>query len=179
MARGQGVAHVGLHDKLVVCFHCGARDVVIHDDQRHGIAINSPAWAGFVAHGIAFEKAHAKCKETPESPSIRLEATPEEWERGLFVGSSSGTIFTVCMGRRPMGFAADRLGAAPLDPADFNRCHRLLRVQPEWRSRLGEVALAYPTWKGLVEHWDELTAMLEAKNPAMYDRMQVLLERGR
>ncbi len=178
MARGVGVAHVSLHDRDIVCFHCGARDRVIHDDQRQGIPINSPAWAGFIAHGVAFEKAHARCQETESSPTLKLETSPGEWERGLFVGSSSGTIFAVLQGHPPLGFARDRLGALPQDPADFQRCHRLLLVVPAWRSRLGEVAAKYPRWAPLVAAWDELTAMLQRRDPGMYDRMQALIGEG-
>lgn len=176
MARKRpAVTHVSLYDKDIVCFHCGKRDTVIHGP---GIAINSPAWAGFMAHGEAFEKAHAGCPETSESPTQKLETSPMEWERGLFVGSSSGTIFFVLGGRLPLGFARDRLGATPRDPGDFSRCHRLLRVMPEWRSRLGEVAAKYPAWGPLVASWDELTERLKIQDPGMYDRMQALMGEG-
>lgn len=176
--RHQEVAHVSLHDRDIVCFHCGARERVIHEDQHGGIPINSPAWAGFLAHGEAFERAHARCPETASSPTRRIEASLGEWERGLFVGSSSGTIFAVLHGRPPLGFSRDRIGNTPQDPSDFNRCHRLLQVVPAWRSRLGEVAAMFPSWAPLVGAWDELTAMLDRRDPGMYDRMKALLGEG-
>lgn len=178
MARGRGVDHVSLHGREIACFHCGAREIVIHDDQRGGIGINSPAWAGFVAHGEAFERLHGKCKETAASPTKRLEGSAFEWERGLFVGSSSATIFAAFVGRPPVGVERDRIGALPQDPADFNRCHRLLQVEPSWRENLQAVAVKHPAWGPMVAAWDELTQMLVTLAPGMYDRMQALIKEG-
>lgn len=80
----------------------------------------------------------------------------------------------------------------PSDPSDFGRCYRLLKLIPEWRPRLSEVAARYRQWTALIEHWDELTAMYEdelengPKNkfgsrmaPRTYDRMKVLIDEGR
>ena len=68
----------------------------------------------------------------------------------------------------------------PYDPSDFRRCLRLLAVMPEWRARLPEVAAKYPTWAGLVEHWDELEALYEEEAPSgvapkLFARMQELI----
>ena len=49
----------------------------------------------------------------------------------------------------------------PHDAADFRRCLRLLEYIPEWRKRLPEVAERFPSWKGIVEHWDELERLYE------------------
>lgn len=93
----------------------------------------------------------------------------EAWICGCDTGTSSKTIFAVMRGTTPDH--AD----IPYDPDDFGRCYRLLKLVPAWRPRLGEVAAKYPKWSGLVEHWDELTSLFEAKEwKAMYDLMQRL-----
>ena len=162
----KSAAHIGLHESDIACFHCGARVRVI---PKGGLPIDM-----LLAASKGFEKTHAGCKETPNSPTLKLEEDEEEWQYGLFVGSSSATIFASLAGWLPSGIARDRIGALPQDPDDFSRCHRLLRIKPEWRARLGEVAAKHKAWAPLVEHWDELTAMFERKDSGMYDRMQVL-----
>lgn len=162
----QSVDHVGLHGKDVACFHCGARIQVI-----------PPGGAPFkmvIAASKEFEKIHKACMETPNSPINKLEASPGEWERGLFVGSSSATIFATMLDRVPDGIERSRIGAVPQDPDDFSRCHRLLRVMPEWRGRLHEVADKHAAWKPLVENWGRLTAMFERRDPGMFDFMKTL-----
>ena len=163
-------SHVGLNGKDMACYHCGKRETVIHGQ---GLPIGGPAWKGFMAHCTAFEKLHGRCKETAESPTRKIEKDEHEWEMGLFVGTSSATIFKVMVGRWPK--SAEGRAATPSDPSDFGRCQRLLNVKPMWRSRLNEVAEKYPSWKPLVEHWDELTTMFESQAPGMYNRMKVLL----
>lgn len=167
MAKKKPITHCGLFGKEVACFHCGTRIQIIPD--RGGMPITMVA-----ASLDSFAEIHRGCRETPESPTLKLEANEWAWERGLFVGSSSATIFFVLAGRPPYHIERNRLGTLPRDPDDFSRCHRLLRINPEWRARLGEVAAKYPAWAPLVEHWDELTAMFERKDPGMYDRMQAL-----
>ena len=162
----KSVDHIGLLDKDVACFHCGKRVQVI---PPGGAPIEM-----ILAASKAFEKIHQHCRETPDSPTKKLETNPEDWERGLFVGSSSATIFAVMMGRTPAGIGRDRIGAVPRDPDDFSRCHRLLRVVPEWRSRLQDVSERYSAWTPLVENWDRLTAHFERRDPGMYDFMKTL-----
>ena len=71
---------------------------------------------------------------------------------------------------------------APWDPSDFRRCHLLLELFPEWRSRLPEVAAKLPKWKPLVDAWDELEALYaeeitrkDGTAPKLYARMKELL----
>jgi len=166
VGRRANTDHVVLADTWVACLHCGARQLAV---PPGGISILEAArqWK-------LFAKSHTACKETPNSPKNRLEANEIEWEDGLHVGSSSATIFAVMVGRRPRHVAQDRIGAIPQDPDDFSRCHRLLRIKPEWRVRMVEVAQRFPAWAPLVEHWDELTRMFEAKDPGMFERMKSL-----
>lgn len=161
------ITHVGLQEKSLVCFHCGQRVQVVPDHQ--GLPITM-----LVASMKEFEKLHARCKETDESPTRKLERNEFEWEQGFYVGSSSATIFAVMVGRMPSGIGKDRIGALPQDPDDFSRCHRLLRVKPEWRQRLGEVAVRFQAWSPLVENWDRLTEMFEQKEEGMYAYMKQL-----
>ncbi len=44
----------------------------------------------------------------------------------------------------------------PLDPADFDRCLRLLQAAPRLRDRLKEMANVSPFWALLVIRWDDI-----------------------
>jgi len=96
------------------------------------------------------------------------------------VGVSSSTIFSVFVGRWPATMQHARPNV-PQDPADFARCHKLLRVAPEWRRDLKKVSDTFPAWTALVENWSELEVLYEiesagGKARALYDRMQELIE---
>jgi hypothetical protein len=86
----------------------------------------------------------------------------ERWWRGLDVGSSSAAVFAALVERPHLRLAASEFakGAAPADADDFGRCERLLKLFPQWRARLPEVAAAYPEtkWPSIVARWDELEA---------------------
>jgi hypothetical protein len=108
-------------------------------------------------------------RDTPDGDAVG-------WLTNGDTGISSMTIWSVMMGK-PMkgGFGPD----VPHDPADFGRCHRLLKVMPSWRDKLGLVAEKYPEWSALVEHWSELTALYEEElprkmAPKLYARMREL-----
>lgn len=108
------------------------------------------------------------------------------WIVGDDTGISSRTIWSVMMGVEYNGISGPR---PPADPSDFGRCYRLLKLIPEWRGRLREVAERYPIWGPMVEAWDELERMYEAalatgKNVSdesrrMYERMKQLEDAGR
>lgn len=63
---------------------------------------------------------------------------------------------------------------------------RLRFAPPEWTARLGEVAVARPAWKPLVDAWAELTALYDEEvgaethplapkeAPKLYARMKEL-----
>ena len=46
----------------------------------------------------------------------------------------------------------------PVDPADFNRCLKLLDAAPLLRERLSKMAMLNDTWARFVERWDEIEA---------------------
>ena len=54
----------------------------------------------------------------------------------------------------------------PHDPADFGRCHRLLEAVPGSQERLHLMKPVSPIWSGLVEKWDEITALYLEELPA-------------
>lgn len=104
--------------------------------------------------------------------------TPIEWMLSNDTGISSKTICAVMTNSNPR---ANFWAGFPHDPADFGRCYRLLKLFPEWRGRLPEVAERFPEWSKLVIAWDELTDTYEnelnnadGRLPILYRRMQEL-----
>jgi hypothetical protein len=70
-------------------------------------------------------------------------------------GSSSKAILTHMMGNVSSG-------EYPLDAGDLGRCLRLLRIIPEWKPRIGEMATYGGAWIEIAERWAELEqSMLE------------------
>ena len=80
----------------------------------------------------------------------------------------------------------------PYDPWDFLRCYWLLKLAPEWRERIAEMA-EYHGWEKLAPAWDELESMLleawpeccasgeyhnETPAQKMYERMMELTKSG-
>lgn len=99
--------------------------------------------------------------------------TPTKWLLGNDTGTSSKTILSVMQG---LEF---KYHDVPYDAGDFGRCHRLLEIFPEWKSKLNEVSKKYKEWGPLVAAWDELTAMYLNDDKQMCKRMQELIEEGR
>lgn len=67
----------------------------------------------------------------------------------------------------------------PHDPSDFRRCYLLLKLIPEWRERLEEMADDFPKWRPFVDSWDEMTALYEQERenpkgrcPKLYELMK-------
>lgn len=105
-----------------------------------------------------------------------------EWLLGPDTGTSSLTIFAVLSARSGASVPADRR-SPPWDPDDFGRCYRLLERIPAWRTRLHEVAAAYPVWAPLVREWPALEALYREElpkgtGPKLYQRMRLLLKEG-
>lgn len=57
----------------------------------------------------------------------------------------------------------------PHDIDDFQRCERLLRMVPEMRPRLGEMAGLSAPWAALVESWRAIVEQVEADLPGLLD----------
>lgn len=97
-------------------------------------------------------------------------------------GVSSNTIFSVMTGTMqykdvfPRGWWRFDV---PHDPSDFRRCYLLLKLIPEWRERIGEMAEAFDKWRSFVDRWDEMTALYEQERenedgmtPKLYELMK-------
>lgn len=91
-----------------------------------------------------------------------LEATREDAERmrralmWLASGDSGMSSKAICY--HMLGMKSD--GSFPLDPSDLGRGLRLLKLFPEWKPRMGEMARYSAQWAALVERWDELAEMM-------------------
>lgn len=109
--------------------------------------------------------------------------TPQQWITRGEVGISSKTIWAVLMGietePQPVDHYCGRYGV-PHDPADFDRCYKLLALSGEWRNRIDDVAKVFPAWKPFVDAWAELESLYIEELPAniapkLYARIQELL----
>lgn len=110
-----------------------------------------------------------------ESTVVRdkVAISPEaaEWlasgERGL----SNEALFSLTVGLDIRGWrslSGRRWWDHPHDPDDFQRCERMLRMVPEARGNL-DAARVTPEWSVLIEHWDELVALIENEVPGVFE----------
>lgn len=77
-------------------------------------------------------------------------------------------------------------GAYPHDPADLDRCLRLLDAVPEMRPLLGKMASVSPVWAALIAQWEPIVRLhldevglgwSKARNaPRTYDLMRKVIE---
>lgn len=74
-----------------------------------------------------------------------------KWIAGSDTGMSSKAIFG-----HMLGGAAPEARAHPRDDGDFGRCYRLLKLIPEWRARIDEMAQHGDYWKALVARWGDI-----------------------
>lgn len=44
----------------------------------------------------------------------------------------------------------------PLDPADFNRCLKLVRAVPEIKNYFDQISKLSPQWKSVIDNWDKI-----------------------
>ncbi len=75
-------------------------------------------------------------------------------------------------------------GYPPADPADLNRCIKLVEAVPTVREHFPAIAASSERWKVVIEHWDELVALFHAEvgpdwstarnAPKTYQRMKTL-----
>lgn len=86
-------------------------------------------------------------------PSVPAKAL--DWIVSGDTGLSSEAIWATMVG------AKRKWSSYPHDPADLGRCLRLLRLMPRWRKRLDEMRQHGPAWAALVEHWDDLEALMD------------------
>ena len=115
-------------------------------------------------------------KTCPPMPPVKAPKQEEwrklvEWLLSDDTGTSSLTIVSVMTGV-PL---KDRYPDTPHDAHDLDRCVRLLKRFPAWRSRLHEVAEVYPRWAALVREWDELERMRNQGEKGLFERMLELI----
>lgn len=68
-------------------------------------------------------------------------------------GASSGYMAAVALG------AKTRRVSYPYDPADFNRCLKLVKAVPEVRRDFPKIRRSCKQWRAIIDHWDELRTM--------------------
>lgn len=86
---------------------------------------------------------------------------PNEWIIEGEVGTSSKTIWAVMMGIVKTPKSCGGNYDTPRDPDDFSRCYKLLKLFPQWESRIDEVGVMFPKWQPFCREWDKLTKMFE------------------
>ena len=75
-------------------------------------------------------------------------------------GSSSKNIAGVALGIKPVEAAS----FAPLDPADFGRCARLIQRAPGVRdAAFPALRETHANWKKMIDRWDEIHSCMEAE----------------
>lgn len=79
-----------------------------------------------------------------------------EWLASGRRGISSNTIVQHITGWPAIGDIWDP--DIPNDPADFDRCLKLLQAVPELRARLPQMRNCSPAWSAMVDNWAEIEA---------------------
>ena len=90
--------------------------------------------------------------ENPES-----ETTLIDWYVSGEKGISSETMAATALGKKH-----DR-GDAPADPADLNRCIKLVDTAPEVKKAFPKIAALSEQWKAVIDNWDKLREMFIAE----------------
>lgn len=71
--------------------------------------------------------------------------------------------------------AKDSFSDYPFDTSDFGRCYRLMKIVPEFRARISEMASRSERWAALAACWDELDHLYETDETACYKKMKAVL----
>lgn len=162
-----------IHDNGILVFGSipiGDMSIIDSLAESHGFPILDPGAAqAFGATLCITNESGAGALRAEITETNKNKSREDAWILGCDTGLSSKTIFSVMTGKSDVGH-----GDHPWDCDDFGRCYRLLKLFPEWKSRLGEVSARYPAWTGLVSAWDELTELFEAEKwDDLYEMMQI------
>ncbi len=102
-----------------------------------------------------------------------------KWQSTGDVGISSATLASIACGLKK-NIYGHHFGA-PHDAADFRRCVALVEQIPEIRDSFDKVAKRVPAFKGILNEWDSLVALLKSemktygnKAPETYRRISDL-----
>ncbi|EFN5689701.1 ead/Ea22-like family protein [Escherichia coli] len=108
-----------------------------------------------------------------------MQAAIIEWQSTGDVGISSATLASIACGLKK-NIYGHHFGA-PHDAADFRRCVALVEQIPEIRDSFDKVAKRVPAFKGILNEWDSLVALLKSemkihgnKAPETYRRISEL-----
>lgn len=101
------------------------------------------------------------------------------WDAQRRAGISSATLASIACGLKK-NIYGHHFGA-PHDAADFRRCVALVEQIPEIRDSFDKVAKRVPAFKGILNEWDSLVALLKSemktygnKAPETYRRISEL-----
>lgn len=160
-AKKDDLAWVFWHGEEFLCYRCG-------DRYKYGA---TPRIDMLAAMMKVYAKEHKRCKPHPEGDMCsscwrrghtayacpkREVSTPEEWWNGSDTGLSSMTIWCHMTNRwRRMPHAYEGSFPTPADSWDFGRCYRLLKLFPEWRARMPEMA-RLKGWEKVASSWSDL-----------------------
>ena len=97
---------------------------------------------------------------TPDTRSVPGEGL-EAWLKTDDVGASSKFMASVLA----EGIQINASQPHPHDPSDFIRCRKLILAAPEWEERLSIMADVSMVWSALIEHWQELCAVMDSEAP--------------
>jgi hypothetical protein len=151
------------------CNHVFDAEVVTHAPIEVSIAsmksVRCPR-CGSSNCGLGGEKAGAPSLDKP----VMVRAL--WWAENGDVGISSLAIYNFCMGlpdRQDVDY--------PHDPADFQRCYRLLELIPEWREQFQKITFRHPWMAPFVEKWPAfekvyLEEMTGKRAPRLYEMMR-------
>lgn len=105
----------------------------------------------------------------PEGASLEVRAN--WWLQNGNTGTSSLTLWCAfnCTWVSPHG----RFNW-PRDPDDFQRCHRLFELIPEWRLEIGKVSERFRWMAPFVDRWEEFERLyVEERYPELYTALQL------
>jgi len=108
-----------------------------------------------------------------------------DWYIDGETGISSKAMAAIACGKAPK----DQYWNHPRDPADLNRCIKLVDKAPEVKEAFGEIAKLSNCWSAIIENWDDLRECFinevgydwcNAKRaPRTYKKMEALLDAAR
>lgn len=135
---------------------------VVDDDYpevRHGYeAALSGLLAAVSANGRRIDVPEPS---KPEEPTESVDRRALLWLAGGDTGRSSIAIM-----HHMLGIGSD--GCRPSDPADLGRCLRLLEHFPEWKPRIGEMAIYSTAWAALISVWDQLAQTMAVESTSKF-----------
>lgn len=126
-----------------------------------------------------YVKATATITDGENSHTATALAREEESKKGMDSAQVSATLASIACGLKK-NIYGHHFGA-PHDAADFRRCVALVEQIPEIRDSFDKVAKRVPAFKGILNEWDSLVALLKSemktygnKAPETYRRISEL-----